>query len=315
MISVCVGATRGSTVVDLALSIVKQTYSDWELILIAQGGDPVLLDACREAEQRDRRIRVIRMSRRGRSAALNRGIAEARGEIIAFTDDDCEAAPDWLDVISDCFQREPAVGLVAGDLLPPPVRGIHISVCPATRTIECLYDPKASGFAGPPGFYWGGANFAVRREVIDRIGLLDETLGTGTDFASAEDVDFGLRAEEQGIVMWTTPRSVIYHTSGRRNGLPAVLRHLQAYARGQGGLGAKLSMWNYRPAGQWGRPEPRPVTQVLKLLVNSRGRHLIQMYQERYIRRAFDEYIARYELGPDCLARPRSPIQRDLIAN
>src|SRR5215469_9457905 len=119
MISICVGATQGLVIKNLIRSILEQTYEDWELILVAQGNDPALLGTCKKAEQCDQRIRVIQMVQMSKSAALNKGFGVARGEIIAFTDEDCEAAPDWLEVIAECFEREPRVGLVAGDLLSP----------------------------------------------------------------------------------------------------------------------------------------------------------------------------------------------------
>jgi hypothetical protein len=76
-------------------------------------------------------------------------------------------AADWLEVIADCFAREPRVGLVGGNCLPPKLRGVHLSVCPATRVIDCVYDPAALGFVALPGFYFGGANIAVRHDTLE----------------------------------------------------------------------------------------------------------------------------------------------------
>lgn len=305
MISVCVGATRGATIRDLIASILRQTYGEWELLLVVQGNDPVLLDVCRAAEQHDQRVHMIKSQVWGRSAALNKGSAAARGEIIAYTDDDCEVAPNWLETFALCFATEPRVGLVAGDLRSPSIRGMHLSTCPATRTIECIYDPIALGHVGPRGFYWAGANVAVRRAVLANVGPFDESLGTGTDFPSAEDVDFGLRAEELGIIMWTTPRSVVYHTHGRRYGLRAFFRHQRAYARGSGGLGAKLAMWDHRLSREWGHSDPLTFVGLSRELIRTRGRVLSDIYRQRYIEQAASEYTSRYTLGAGRLAVPR----------
>ena len=44
---------------------------------------------------------------------------------MAFTDDDCEADPDWLEVIAGYFEREPDLGLLGGAVIAPPSTGIR----------------------------------------------------------------------------------------------------------------------------------------------------------------------------------------------
>lgn len=53
----------------------------------------------------------------GIPSARNRGIREARGDIIAFTDDDCEADPGWLENIVKPFYQNPFIGIVGGEIL------------------------------------------------------------------------------------------------------------------------------------------------------------------------------------------------------
>src|SRR3954451_21141038 len=107
LISVCVGSVRGTTLRYLVDSIMKQQHQGWELIIVAQGNDELLLTSLQKATERDSRIVSIHLQEFGRSRALNAAVRVAKGDVLAFTDDDCEAAPDWLTTIADCFSAQP----------------------------------------------------------------------------------------------------------------------------------------------------------------------------------------------------------------
>ncbi|MEZ4714204.1 MAG: glycosyltransferase [Caldilineaceae bacterium] len=304
LVSICIASVRGHTIPYFVDSILAQTYKDWELIVAVQGNEPSLLNYVEQAQQNDARIKVIHVDRFGKTHALNKTINAAQGEIIAFTDDDCTAPPNWLQTFIDCFEQEPAVGLVAGDLVPPPASSFSISTCPTTYTIECIYDPKASGFQGPPGFYWSGGNFAARRSVTDLIGPFDEYLGPGTDYPVADDTDYALRAEDLGVIMWTTPRSVIYHTYGRRTGLQNFLKHHKAYARGSGGLIGKLKLWGHKLFDEW--EEELKLSGALTSLSSNPRRGLLNLYTTKFRRMAYEQYLSNFELDENHLSVPKA---------
>jgi glycosyltransferase involved in cell wall biosynthesis len=298
-----VAAFRGGTVGHLVDSIITQNFTEWELILVPQGNDPLLLAEAKRATQRDERIRSVHIQQFGRSRALNEAVAASHGEILAFIDDDCEASLDWLKTLADCFTRESAVGLVAGDLVPPPVRTLRISTCPAAHTIECIYNPADSGYVAPSGFYWVGGNVAVRKSVMQLVGPFDIYLGPGTEFPVTDDLDFGLRAEEVGVVMWTTPKCIVYHTYGRRYSLESVLKHHRGYEIGRGALVAKLELWGHRLSSTWG--QRLSVTSTMGALVRDPARTLLKLYLAKYHRLGHDKYLAQYELGSHRLSRPK----------
>ena len=64
------------------------------------------------------RIRYVFEGRQGKSHALNTGLTLARGEILAFTDDDVRVAPDWLLQFRRGFTAHPAVDYIGGRVLP-----------------------------------------------------------------------------------------------------------------------------------------------------------------------------------------------------
>ena len=79
------------------VSIVSQTYQDWELLLIDDGSKDKSLQICQAWAKKDKRIKVFHQENQGVSAARNLGLSVVQGEYLVFVDGD-----DWLD--NDCFQ-------------------------------------------------------------------------------------------------------------------------------------------------------------------------------------------------------------------
>jgi len=304
-VSVCIATVRDDMIVAAVESVRRQTHEDWELLVVAQGADPSLFGTIARTADAEPRIHLIHLTEMNRANALNVAMKAATGEIIAFTDDDCEVAPDWLEQIVVAFTDHPEVGLVGGELTAAPkTRRFAISSCPTAHAIEVIYSPSRDGYHAPDGMYMLGANTAVRREVAERLGGFDVTLGPGTPFPACEDLDFGVRAESIDTTMMTTKKILVHHTGGRRYGLRAFLKHHRNYARGRGAYVKKLQMWGHRLGDEWGR---RPTAKELfKSAIHNPPRFLLkEVYGEYYGRKAAREFFAGYEIGPDHLCRPR----------
>ncbi len=138
---------------------------------------------------------------------------------------------------------------------------------------------------------------------MQQVGPFDNYLGVGTDFPSSEDVDFGLRAEALNVITWTTPRSIVYHTYGRRYGLKNVLKHHRGYATGNGALGAKLELWDHPLSKIWGQPQS--IADNFRSLLRNPARYLLGRYKSRYIREGYQKYLAMYTLGSSRLSIPK----------
>lgn len=241
-VSVCVPATRPDTIGATVKSIVAQTYRDWELVVVAQGARrEEIADAVRR-ELNGHRGRVVRQDGRGASRARNAALAVADGDVIAMTDDDCEAEPSWLAVMVDRFRAEPRAGIIGGAVLAPPLSRGGPANCPTCKPADALYDPRAFRSDPPDGFAWLSANVAICRSAAEALGAFDECLGSGTRFPAAEDVDFQWRAERRGIATLTTPQAIVHHTYGWRCGARAVWKLQRNYARGNGAFAAKLTL-------------------------------------------------------------------------
>jgi glycosyltransferase involved in cell wall biosynthesis len=242
-ISIGIPATRAGTLGAAIRSLRAQTWRDWELAVIGQGPPEMearLRAATVAAAAGDPRIAYVHLARRGVSRARNASIGLARGEILAFLDDDCEADPRWLETIAGAFAGDPGLGVVGGAVTPVGRVG-PLSYCPTVSPAEVVYDPLLTPQRPPVGWDWIGANFAIRTEVAVRVGPWDESFGGGTVFPAAEDTDYKLRLEGLGIRMLSTPRSVVFHSSGTRVGR-AALRCQRNYDLGNGAMCAKQTM-------------------------------------------------------------------------
>jgi len=172
-------------------------------------------------------LRHIRCPRRGKSAALNIGVAEARGELLAFTDDDCRVAPDWLEVMHRAFQATPERAAFTGRVLAGEVEGEAV-LAPSVK------DEGEERVYEHPVFrdVLFGNNMAIAAQALRQVGPFDEGLGPGTPARAAEDNDLGYRLLRAGIPIRYLPNLVVVHRSWRGAGEQVDL--YRDYGIGQG---------------------------------------------------------------------------------
>ena len=110
MISIVVPIYNGEKYIeDCIRSILMQTYSDWELLLIDNASVDDSYEICKEFARRDDRIQVLHQHRNmGVSAARNLGIEKSRGEFVTFIDADDWVETDYLDRLSAIQKKKKA---------------------------------------------------------------------------------------------------------------------------------------------------------------------------------------------------------------
>ena len=145
-----------------ALASQEAFAGDFEVIVV----DDRSTDGSAELVER-RGLRLLRSHGRGPYAARNAGIRASSGDVVAFTDADCEPAPDWLRRIASEFERD-AAEIVVGPRLPA---GDRLSLVSA---YERAKDAYVFGGRRTELYYASAQNLAVRRAALERLGLFRE---------------------------------------------------------------------------------------------------------------------------------------------
>lgn len=171
------------------------------------------------------RVTLVQASNQGVGGSRNVGVRASRAPLLAFTDDDCYVARDFLTQITNVF-RAKTYGYIGGRVLLHDPADARVTVREDADPAEVL--PRT---ILRPGFLHG-ANFAARREVWEAIGGFDPFFGAGARF-SGDDVDFATRASMAGWAGAYVPEVIVRHHHGRKPG-PAIDQRLSQYARGRG---------------------------------------------------------------------------------
>jgi len=191
---------------------------DWELLIVDNSStDDTFVVAAGLAERHPGRVRVALERSLGLSAARNRGILLARGERIAFLDDDAVADAGWLESMAGALESDD-IWAVGG-----PVAPIFESPPPPWFLPEYLpyvsaWDRGANRHELEYNEFPRGANMAFRREAFAQVGGFDPRLGRrGRSLRSCEEIELCLRIARAGRrVVYEPDARVRHHVAGDR---------------------------------------------------------------------------------------------------
>jgi len=166
----------------------------YEVIVVDDGSRISVGESC-DADRAGAPVRIFHHeSSRGPAAARNTGWRAARGELVAFTDDDCHADPAWLEALLDAWAGQEDV-VVQGRTRPDP--DWSGPVPPLGYTMDV---------AGPDGLY-ETCNIAYPRRLLERVGGFDESYRR----PCGEDLDLGMRAVSAGARLIFAGDAVVFH--------------------------------------------------------------------------------------------------------
>jgi GT2 family glycosyltransferase len=224
--------TLGRELLEACLATIARG-SRWpaELIVVDQGSNDRVAAWLATLASAGMCVRHLRAPRRGRAAAVNRGLEAVQVRFAAVTDDDCFVAADWIETMTSALRTNPEA-IVTGRV---EAFGDESVVAVVTSREHAAYRrPRLTHDA------MSGGNMGVARTVLDRIGLFDED----PCLASAEDCEYAYRALRRGVPIIYTPDVMLWHV-GWRDGSERSIRY-DTYGRSLGGFYGK-----YVRRGDW----------------------------------------------------------------
>ena len=182
-------------------------------------------------------VRYVCEPRPGLDHARNRGALEATSDVVAYTDDDVEPHPAWIEGLRRGFSY-PDVDAVTGLVFPRSLEteaqwrfeahwGFHRGYLP--KTYGPAFFERTKGRGAPVWEIGAGANMAFRRAVFSEVGLFDERLDVGAAGCSG-DSEYWYRLLAAGRTCRYEPTAVVHHE--HRRTADALRRQLRAYMRG-----------------------------------------------------------------------------------
>ena len=185
----------------------------WEVLVVDNNSRDATRSVVEEFCRRDSsRFRYLFEPKQGKSYALNAGIQAARGEILAFTDDDVTVEPTWLQNLASSLTKGDWVG-AGGRTVPERTFSAPRWLASEDRHALCplaMFDLgcEPRELIEPPF----GNNMAFRREVFEKYGGFRTDLGPRPDSEiRGEDTQFGRRLLSAGERLCYEPRGVVYH--------------------------------------------------------------------------------------------------------
>jgi glycosyltransferase involved in cell wall biosynthesis len=168
-------------------SVLTQTFSDYEIIVVNDGSPDDTAAILRPMVEAGK-IRYVEQPNQGQATARNRGLAMAKGQFVAFLDDDDLWPPDKLEWQVQMLSANPSLSAVGGGLLTIDEGGKEIDRLPlssGTVTFESLFD-------GNPFFSPG--------QTLIRTDRLRDISGFDSSMSSADDYDVWFRLAKTGDI-------------------------------------------------------------------------------------------------------------------
>lgn len=183
--------------------------SDWEAVVVDNGSSDSTPELCASFHDRfPERFRFYTEKQKGKSRALNFGIAVARGELLAMTDDDVICAPDYITSIRNvfsCYSADAAQGRVLAECQGDVPEWMSANCCSFIGFSDCgdkVQDPF------PRSLF--GAGMVVRAAAARTIGGFAPELGAGSSVGFCEDTEFSLRLRHAGYRIIYAPQITVH---------------------------------------------------------------------------------------------------------
>lgn len=225
-VAVVVPVLNGAATIEGCVkSVLAQHRPADEVIVVDNGSDDGTGDLAEAAG-----ASVIRLPERGVYRARNAGWRASGADVVAFTDADCVAEPDWLERLLEPF-ADPAVSAAGGEARLPEIRTA------AQRWARLRgFMVQEANFAHPFMPFLATANAAYRRSVLEQVGGFEETFLSGGD----TDLSWRVQAFAGGRLAFEPRAAVVHHFAEHWSELTSRARR---YAGGHAAMRVRWSAW------------------------------------------------------------------------
>jgi len=210
-------------------SILKSNYSNLEVLFVDNHSVDGSVEFVKELHGDDPRVIVVQNKKNlGWSKGNNEGLRIAKGEIMVLLSNDMEVDANWLNEMVDVLCSDPVVGVAQFNSLSMHDRETLDSAGNFLDPFGYAYSYVLGGSLAEV-FFAEGMAMAVKREVIEKIGMLDEYY-----FMEYDDMDFSWRARLRGYKVMFVPSAIVYHARGGFVGATVMTRNplnIATYAR------------------------------------------------------------------------------------
>jgi GT2 family glycosyltransferase len=214
--SVIVCSYNGSATIRDTLDVLSRLkYPNYEVIVVNDGSKDNLEEIVKTYD-----VNLITTRNHGLSSARNTGMREAKGEILAYIDDDAYPDDHWLDYLAYAYNTSNHAAIGGPNIIPP--EDGPIAVCVANAPGGPVHVLETDEVAE----HIPGCNFTVRKEVLMEIGGFDPLYR-----AAGDDVDVCWRIQNAGYTIGFHPSAMVWHH--RRNSLKAYWKQQQGYGKAE----------------------------------------------------------------------------------
>lgn len=158
-------------------------------------------------------FRHVTETEQGLSAARNKGIQEAEGDLLLYVDDDALVDTWYLRTVTEHMQKHPESMAAGGPIIPLYETSEPSWMSPYTKALLTAwmdYGQKERPY--PRGKYPGGGNAAYRKDVFERVGLFNTELGRkGTALMGSEEKDIFDKMRSKGMQVTYLPQMILHH--------------------------------------------------------------------------------------------------------
>ncbi|WP_414620605.1 glycosyltransferase family 2 protein [Calothrix sp. CCY 0018] len=260
-ISVIVPAYNSqNTISETITSVLQQSFSDFELIVINDGSTDRTLELLETVQ--DKRLKIYSYPNGGLPAARNRGIVRATGEFLSFIDADDLWTSDKLELQLQALQKNPQAGVAYSWTICMGNNGNSFHPGVSESFQGNVYPNLLVG-----NFIASGSNVLIRKQAIESVGYFDESL------KSCEDWDYWLRlAPKWDFVVVPKPQIIYRLSSGAMSSKLDVMEKYQTLVLERAFESAPLELQ----------------------YLNNRGFAYIYLFMTRlYLSRATDEKVVK----------------------